>query len=117
MKGLAHGYQKIANKESNRVIWWNSGSIGSMIAVIIFGLIFILMHQGTFDWTTLVSRIVFVPNYLLCFKSLSSISLTSFLTPLPLPNRHKRTINTNKRHFLPHKSGCMNSKKNIIMIL
>lgn len=58
MKGLAHGYQKIANEESKRAFWWSLGSIGSMIAVIVFGVLFILMHEDTFDWTTLTSRIV-----------------------------------------------------------
>jgi len=58
MKGLAQGYQKIANDEGKKAFLWNLGSIGSMIAVIIFGVIFLLMHEGTFDWTTLISRMV-----------------------------------------------------------
>lgn len=58
MKGLAHGYQKIANDEGKKAKWWNIGSIASMVAVIAFGVIFLLMHKGAFDWTALISRIV-----------------------------------------------------------
>ncbi|WP_144551995.1 hypothetical protein [Peribacillus simplex] len=58
MKGLAHGYQKIANDEGKKAFWWNIGSIISMVAVIVFGVIFLLMHKGTLEWTALVSRIV-----------------------------------------------------------
>ncbi|MBT2736204.1 hypothetical protein [Bacillus sp. ISL-7] len=58
MKGLAHGYQKIANDEGQKAFWWNIGSLISMVAVIVFGVVFLLMHKGAFDWTALVSRIV-----------------------------------------------------------
>ncbi|MFE4073404.1 hypothetical protein [Peribacillus sp. YIM B13477] len=58
MKGLAQGYQKIANDEGKKAFWWNIGSIISMVAVIVFGVIFLLMHKGTLEWTALVSRIV-----------------------------------------------------------
>jgi hypothetical protein len=58
MKGLAQGYQKIANDEGKKAFWWNFGSLASMVAVIVFGVIFLLMHKGTLDWTALISRIV-----------------------------------------------------------
>lgn len=58
MKGLAHGYQKIANDEGKKAFWWNIGSLVSMVAVIAFGVIFLLMHKGALDWTALISRIV-----------------------------------------------------------
>lgn len=58
MKGLAQGYQKIANDEGKKALFWNIGSIASMIAVITFGIIFLLMHEGVFDWTTLISRMI-----------------------------------------------------------
>jgi hypothetical protein len=58
MKGLAHGYQKIANDEGKKAFWWNIGSLISMVAVIVFGVIFLLMHKGALEWTALVSRIV-----------------------------------------------------------
>lgn len=58
MKGLASGYQKIANDEGRKAFWWNMGSIASILAVIVFGVFFILLHEGTMDWTTLISRVV-----------------------------------------------------------
>lgn len=58
MKGLASGYQKIANEEGRKAFWWNIGSIASILAVITFGVFFILFHEGTMEWTTLISRIV-----------------------------------------------------------
>ena len=58
MKGLAQGYQKIANDEGKEALFWNIGSIASMIAVITLGIIFLLMHEGVFDWTTLISRMI-----------------------------------------------------------
>ncbi|WP_282139269.1 hypothetical protein [Rossellomorea aquimaris] len=86
MKGLAHGYQKIANEESKRALWWNLGSIGSMIAVIVFGVIFILMHEGTFDWTTLVSRIV-----------LTGIGLTLFTYCAKQATNHRNEERRNRK--------------------
>lgn len=58
MKGLASGYQKIANDEGRKAFWWNMGSIASILSVIVFGVFFILLHEGTMEWTTLISRIV-----------------------------------------------------------
>jgi hypothetical protein len=58
MKGLAHGYQKIANDEGQKAFWWNIGSIASMLVIIAFGYFYIINHEGTMSWTALVSRIV-----------------------------------------------------------
>ena len=67
MKGLASGYQKIANDEGRKAFWWNMGSIASILSLIAFGVIFLLLHEGTMEWTTLISRVV-----------LSGIGLTLF---------------------------------------
>lgn len=58
MKGLASGYQKIANDEGRKAFWWNMGSIASILSVIVFGVFFILLHEGAMEWTTLLSRVV-----------------------------------------------------------
>ena len=58
MKGLAQGYQKIANNEGKKAFSWNLGSIAAMITVLAFGFFFIVQHEGVFEWTTLISRIV-----------------------------------------------------------
>lgn len=58
MKGLAHGYQKIANNEGRKAFIWNILSVLSIIGILLFGYKFIILHQGTMSWTTLVSRIV-----------------------------------------------------------
>ncbi|KMY54940.1 hypothetical protein AC623_14185 [Bacillus sp. FJAT-27231] len=86
MKGLAHGYQKIANDEGKKAFWWNFGSIGSMIAVIVFGVFFLLMHEGSFDWTTLVSRIV-----------LTGIGLTLFTYCAKQATNHRNEERRNRK--------------------
>jgi hypothetical protein len=58
MKGLAQGYQKIANSEGWKAIVWNIISLSSLIGVLVFGYQFIILHEGTMSWTTLISRIV-----------------------------------------------------------
>lgn len=86
MKGLAHGYQKIANDEGKRAFWWSFGSIGSMIAVIVFGVFFLLLHEGSFDWTTLVSRII-----------LSGIGLTLFTFCAKQATNHRNEERRNRK--------------------
>lgn len=86
MKGLAHGYQKIANDEGKKAHWWNLGSIGSMIAVIVFGVFFLLMHEGSFDWTTLVSRIV-----------LTGVGLTLFTYCAKQAKNHRNEERRNRK--------------------
>ncbi|WP_438312426.1 hypothetical protein [Sporosarcina sp. FA9] len=58
MKGLAQGYQKIANSEANKALGWNAISLLSMIGVLWFGYQFIIINEGVMTWITLVSRIV-----------------------------------------------------------
>ncbi|MGG1417537.1 hypothetical protein ABE220_01415 [Bacillus subtilis] len=86
MKGLAHGYQKIANDEGKKALIWNIGSIVSMIAVITFGVIFLLMHKGAFDWTSLVSRIV-----------LTGIGLTLFTYCAKQATNHRTEERRNRK--------------------
>lgn len=86
MKGLAHGYQKIANDEGRKAFWWNIGSISSMVAVIVFGVLFLLMHEGAFDWTTLVSRIV-----------LTGIGLTLFTYCAKQATNHRNEERRNRK--------------------
>lgn len=58
MKGMAQGYQKIANDEGKKAFWWSMGSVTSLLAVIGLAIAFILRHEGTMEWTDLVSRVV-----------------------------------------------------------
>lgn len=58
MKGLAQGYQKIANREGWQALGWNLASVISLIVVLILGYKFIINYQGVIAWTTLVSRFV-----------------------------------------------------------
>lgn len=58
MKGLAQGYQKIANNEGKKAFVWNALSLFSLIGILWFGYKFIILHEGIMSWTTLVSRIV-----------------------------------------------------------
>ncbi|ANX12199.1 hypothetical protein ABE41_009280 [Fictibacillus arsenicus] len=58
MKGLAQGYQKIANSEGNKAFVWNAISILSILGVLWFGYKFIILHEGTMTWTALISRVV-----------------------------------------------------------
>ncbi|WP_277586576.1 hypothetical protein [Psychrobacillus antarcticus] len=58
MKGLAQGYQKIANSEALKATSWNTFSILSLIGILCFGYKFIILHEGVMSWTALISRIV-----------------------------------------------------------
>ncbi|MED4136005.1 hypothetical protein P4668_26890 [Priestia megaterium] len=58
MKGLAQGYQKIANSESQKAFVWNAISILSLVGILWFGYKFIILHEGAMSWTSLISRIV-----------------------------------------------------------
>jgi molecular chaperone GrpE (heat shock protein) len=58
MKGLAQGYQKIANKEGWKAFGWNAISIFSLLAILWFGYEFIIQHEGEMSWTALISRMV-----------------------------------------------------------
>jgi len=58
MKGLAQGYQKIANSEGDKAFWWNVISITSLLGILWFGYEFIIQHEGEMSWTVLVSRMV-----------------------------------------------------------
>jgi hypothetical protein len=86
MKGLAHGYQKIANDEGNKAFWWNLGSIASVIGVISFGVVFLLIHEGTFDWPTLISRVV-----------LTGVGLTLFTYCAKQAGNHRNEERRNRK--------------------
>ncbi|MBS8263711.1 hypothetical protein DYI25_04545 [Mesobacillus boroniphilus] len=86
MNGLAHGYQKIANNEGKKAFWWNFASIVSMIGVIILGVKFLLLHEGAFDWTTLISRIV-----------LTGIGLTLFTYCAKQATNHRNEERRNRK--------------------
>lgn len=58
MKGMAQGYQKIANDEGKKAFRWSMGSVASMLIVIGLAIGFILLHEGTITWTDIVSRLV-----------------------------------------------------------
>lgn len=58
MKGLAQGYQKIANREGWQSFGWNIASVASLIVVLILGYTFFINHEGIIAWSTLISRIV-----------------------------------------------------------
>lgn len=58
MKGLAQGYQKIADSEGKKAFWWNVISISSLLGILWFGYEFIIQHEGEMSWTALVSRMV-----------------------------------------------------------
>jgi hypothetical protein len=58
MKGLAHGYQKIANDEGKKAFWWNIGSLISMAILGWFGYQYIINHEGSMAWTDLISRLI-----------------------------------------------------------
>ncbi|WP_186576043.1 hypothetical protein [Aquibacillus kalidii] len=58
MKGLAQGYQKIANSEGRKSLTWNVISILSLLGVLWFGYQYIILHEGEMTWTALISRVV-----------------------------------------------------------
>ncbi|MYL69235.1 hypothetical protein GLW00_00125 [Halobacillus litoralis] len=58
MKGLAHGYQNIANIEGRKASLWNIGSLVSIAIILWFGYEFIITNEGVMEWTTLVSRTI-----------------------------------------------------------
>lgn len=58
MKGMAQGYQKIANDEGKKAFWWSMGSVTSLLAVIGLVIYFILRYEGIMEWTDLISRLV-----------------------------------------------------------
>lgn len=58
MKGLASGYQGIANSEGRKSFGWNALSIFTLLGILWFGYKFIIMHEGEMSWTALLSRIV-----------------------------------------------------------
>ena len=58
MKGLAQGYQKIADKEERQSLYWNVASILSMLGILWFGYEFIILHSGTMGLADLISRML-----------------------------------------------------------
>ena len=58
MKGLAQGYQKIANSEGKKAFWWNVISITSLLGILWFAYEFIIKHEGEMNWTALFSRVL-----------------------------------------------------------
>ncbi|OZM58362.1 hypothetical protein CIB95_01975 [Lottiidibacillus patelloidae] len=58
MKGLAHGYQKIANTEARKAFTWNLFSIATLVFLLSFGVKFIINSASELNWTVLVSRFI-----------------------------------------------------------
>ncbi|MGE6541101.1 hypothetical protein [Bacillus luti] len=86
MKGLAQGYQKIANSEGKKALAWNVISILSLLGILWFGYKFIILHTGTMTWTTLVSRIV-----------LTGVGLTLFTYGAKQATNHRNEERRNRK--------------------
>lgn len=86
MKGLAQGYQKIANSEGKKAFAWNVISILSLLGILWFGYKFIILHTGTMTWTTLVSRIV-----------LTGVGLTLFTYGAKQATNHRNEERRNRK--------------------
>ncbi|GAE93133.1 hypothetical protein JCM21714_2176 [Gracilibacillus boraciitolerans JCM 21714] len=86
MKGLAHGYQNIANNEGRKAFFWNILSIGSLIGLLWFGYEFIIKHDGTMSWTSLISRFI-----------LTGVGLTLFTYGAKQATNHRQEERRNRK--------------------
>jgi len=86
MKGLAQGYQKIANKEGWKAFGWNAISIFSLLGILWFGYEFIIRHEGAMSWTVLISRIV-----------LTGVGVTLFTYSAKQATNHRNEERRNRR--------------------
>lgn len=86
MKGLAKGYQKIANDESKKAFIWNAISILSLMTIIGFGYDYIINHEGTISWTSLISRVV-----------LTGVGLTLFTYCAKQATNHRNEERRNRK--------------------
>lgn len=58
MKGMASGYQKIANSENRRAITWSTIAVFSLAALLYVGYEFIINQGSEMTWITLTSRLI-----------------------------------------------------------
>lgn len=86
MKGLARGYQKIANSEGWKALCWNIFSILSLLGILWFGYEFIIKHEGVMEWTALISRIV-----------LTGVGLTLFTYCAKQATNHRNEERRNRK--------------------
>lgn len=86
MKGLAQGYQKIANSEAWKAFGWNTFSIISLVGIIWFGYEFIVLHEGIMSWTALISRFV-----------LTGVGLTLFTYCAKQATNHRNEERRNRK--------------------
>lgn len=86
MKGLAQGYQKIANKEGWKALSWNAISIFSLLGILWFGYEFIIQHEGEMSWTALISRMV-----------LTGVGITLFTYTAKQATNHRNEERRNRR--------------------
>lgn len=86
MKGLAQGYQKIANSEAKKALSWNVLSVGSLLGILWFGFEFIVQHEGEMSWPTLVSRMV-----------LTGVGITLFTYAAKQANSHRAEERHNRK--------------------
>lgn len=86
MKGLARGYQKIANSEGWKAFSWNIFSILSLLGILWFGYEFIIKHEGVMEWTALISRIV-----------LTGVGLTLFTYCAKQATNHRNEERRNRK--------------------